>query len=116
MARRSFTPAEAAARTACAVLGGYALAACFTAFLSRALPAAAVLAPSDAVLTASMLSFIVYLAVTLRVFALRRVRRAIAETLAVSAAFATAAALLPAPAGAPDHPAARQPLASRSPP
>ncbi|HEU4457589.1 MAG TPA: iron transporter [Methylibium sp.] len=100
MSRATFAPADAALRTACAVVGGYALAWCFTACLARALPALFGMAASDAVMTASMLSFVVYLVVVVRVFALRSAPRAVAETLGLSAVFAALCALLPVPAAA----------------
>ena len=61
-----------ASRTLAAFVGGYALASAFTAFFSLALP----LHPSEAVLTASMLGFVVYVAAILCVFGAKSAARA----------------------------------------
>ncbi|MDR2261760.1 MAG: iron transporter [Azoarcus sp.] len=53
-----------ASRALAALLGGYALASAFTAFFSLALP----LHPGEAVLTASLLGFVVYVAAVISVF------------------------------------------------
>lgn len=67
---RSARPAIAA-RTALALLGGYAFTYAFTAALARLLP----LDPVDAVTAASLLSFVVYLVFMLWVFAAASLRR-----------------------------------------
>ncbi|MFI8739366.1 iron transporter [Stutzerimonas zhaodongensis] len=67
---RSAWPAIAA-RTALALLGGYAFTYAFTAALARLLP----LDPVDAVTAASLLSFVVYLVFMLWVFAAASLRR-----------------------------------------
>jgi uncharacterized membrane protein YgcG len=61
-----------AAQALAALLGGYALASAFTAFSSLALP----LHPAEAVLTASLLGFVVYVAAVIFVFAERSAMRA----------------------------------------
>ncbi|MFT4102560.1 MAG: iron transporter [Burkholderiaceae bacterium] len=73
-----------ASRALCALLGGYALASAFTAFFSLALP----LHRSEAVLTASMLSFAVYTAAAIFVFSARSATRAWAWTLGPAALLA----------------------------
>jgi hypothetical protein len=107
VSRHGYPAREAVARTACAVLGGYAFAWCFTACLSRALPAVFGMAVSEAVITASMLSFVVYLVVIVRVFALRSAWHAAGETWGIAALLALASWALPAPAApaAPTPPA-----------
>ncbi len=60
-----------AARTMLAVLGGYAFTYAFTAAFARLLP----LDPVDAIATASLLSFVVYLAFMLWAFAAASLRR-----------------------------------------
>lgn len=60
-----------AARTALALLGGYAFTYAFTAALARVLP----LDPVDAVTAASLLSFVVYLLFILWAFAAASLRR-----------------------------------------
>jgi len=67
---RSAWPAIAA-RTALALLGGYAFTYAFTAALARLLP----LYPVDAVTAASLLSFVVYLVFILWAFASASLRR-----------------------------------------
>ncbi len=67
---RSTWPAIAA-RTALALLGGYAFTYAFTAALARLLP----LDPVDAVTAASLLSFVVYLVFILWAFAAASLRR-----------------------------------------
>ncbi|MGY8817927.1 MAG: iron transporter [Pseudomonadales bacterium] len=67
---RSAWPAIAA-RTALALLGGYAFTYAFTAALARLLP----LDPVDAVTAASLLSFVVYLVFILWAFASASLRR-----------------------------------------
>lgn len=67
---RSAWPAIAA-RTALALLGGYAFTYTFTAALAQWLP----LDPVDAVTTASLLSFVVYLTFVLWTFAAASLRR-----------------------------------------
>jgi hypothetical protein len=62
---------EIAARTGLAVFGGYAFTYAATAALARLLPLARV----DALTVASLLSFVVYLAFILWVFAAASVRR-----------------------------------------
>ena len=61
-----------ASRTAAAILGGYALAASFTAAASLLLP----LARADAVITATLLSFAVYAGAVVWAFAARDAWRA----------------------------------------
>jgi uncharacterized membrane protein YgcG len=56
-----------ASRALAAIAGGYALASSFTAFFSLALP----FPPAEAVLTASLSGFVVYVAAILVVFAAR---------------------------------------------
>lgn len=62
---------DTAARTALAVLGGYAFTYAFTAALARLLPVDRV----DALTTASLLSFVVYLVFILWAFAAASLRR-----------------------------------------
>ena len=61
-----------ASRTVAAVFGGYALAACATAALALWLPAA----PATAVITANLLSFLIYTVAVLWAFATRSATRA----------------------------------------
>lgn len=75
---------ERLARIVLAILGGYAFTYAFTAALARLLPMARV----DALVTASLLSFIVYLAFLLWAFTAASLRRV---TLAVAAAIPLAA-------------------------
>nr|WP_272889725.1 iron transporter [Stutzerimonas stutzeri] len=65
---------DIAARTALAILGGYAFTYAATAALARLLPLDRV----DALTTASLLSFVVYLAFMLWAFAAASVRRVLA--------------------------------------
>jgi hypothetical protein len=58
------SPLSIASRALAALFGGYALASAFTAFFSLALP----LHPGDAVLTASLLGFIVHVVAAIFVF------------------------------------------------
>jgi hypothetical protein len=62
---------DIAARAALAVLGGYAFTYAFTAALARLLPVDRV----DALTTASLLSFVIYLVIILWVFAAASLRR-----------------------------------------
>ena len=62
---------EVCSRVLAATLGGYAFTYAFTAALARLLP----LAPVDAVMVASLPSFLVYLAVVLWAFAARSAKR-----------------------------------------
>jgi hypothetical protein len=66
-----------ASRALAALLGGYALASAFAAFFSLALP----IHPSQAVLTASMLSFAVHVTAAIFVFGARNATRAWVGTL-----------------------------------
>lgn len=66
----------AASRTLAAVLGGYALALGFTATVSLALSALCGMARSEAVVSAAMLSFVIYLLALLRAFTTRSATRA----------------------------------------
>jgi hypothetical protein len=66
---------EIAARAAAAVIGGYALAGAFSIGLAAGLMAAKV-TPADAVLSAGMLSFLVYVAAIIWAFAARSTWRA----------------------------------------
>lgn len=80
---RSIWPAIAT-RTGLALLGGYAFTYAFTAALAQLLP----LDPVDAITTASLLSFVVYLAFILWAFAaasLRRVLIGVSCTLPLAA-------------------------------
>ncbi|WP_370211748.1 DUF3649 domain-containing protein [Alloalcanivorax venustensis] len=61
-----------ASRTLVAVFGGYALAACATTALALWLPAA----PATAVITANLLSFLIYTVAVLWAFATRSAARA----------------------------------------
>ena len=61
-----------ASRTLAAVFGGYALAACATTALALWLPAA----PATAVITANLLSFLIYTVAVLWAFATRSAARA----------------------------------------
>ncbi len=61
-----------ASRTVAAVFGGYALAACATTALALWLPAA----PATAVITANLLSFLIYTVAVLWAFATRNATRA----------------------------------------
>ena len=61
-----------ASRTVAAVFGGYALAACATTALALWLPAA----PATAVITANLLSFLIYTVAVLWAFATRSAARA----------------------------------------
>ncbi len=79
--------AEGVSRALAAVLAGYAFAYAFAAFASLALP----LARAEAVVTASMLSFVVYLIAVVWAFAARSAARAWAALLAGSALFGAAA-------------------------
>lgn len=65
------------ARTLAAIAGGYLFTYCFTAALARLLP----LERFDATLVASLLSFIIYLAFILWVFATHSLRRIAASLL-----------------------------------
>ncbi len=65
---------DVAARAALAVLGGYAFTYAFTAALARLLPVDRV----DALTTASLLSFVIYLVFILWAFAATSVRRVLA--------------------------------------
>jgi hypothetical protein len=69
---RLLSPAAIASRALAALVGGYALASAFTAFFSLALP----LHPGEAVLTASLLGFVVYVAAIIVVFGARSATRA----------------------------------------
>ncbi|WAE54107.1 iron transporter [Stutzerimonas frequens] len=71
--RRSSQVAPVVSRTLLAVLGGYGFTYAFTAALSRALPLPRV----DAVVIASLLSFIVYLIFVLWAFACASARRVV---------------------------------------
>ena len=55
-----------------AIGGGYAVAAGIAAQLAIALPALALLPRSEAVVLASMLAFVIYLAILIAAFAVRR--------------------------------------------
>lgn len=66
-ARRSGAWRGVVARTLAAILGGYAVAYAFTAALARVLP----LAKVDALITASLLSFVIYTLAILWAFAAR---------------------------------------------
>jgi uncharacterized membrane protein YccF (DUF307 family) len=72
--------AKVAGRVALAVSGGYGIAALVTAFLSVALP----LTRSEAVTTATLLSFAVMAGVVVLVFAMRSLLRATAAVLSVA--------------------------------
>ncbi len=61
-----------ASRAVAAIIGGYALAAAATAFMALTLP----MARADAVLTATLLSFTVYVCAVIWVFAARDALRA----------------------------------------
>ncbi len=76
-----------ASRVLAAILGGYTLACAFTAFFSLALP----LQRTEAVLTTSMLSFAVYTATVILVFAARSAARAWLWTLAPATLLGTGA-------------------------
>lgn len=65
-----------ASRTAAAVFGGYALSAAFAAAFSVWLPRVSSLSRTDAVMAATMLSFIVYAAAVVWVFSCTRAGRA----------------------------------------
>ncbi len=67
-----------ALRTLIAVFGGYALAACATAALSVWLPTA----PATAVITANLLSFLIYTVAVLWAFSTRSAARACAGIMA----------------------------------
>lgn len=67
---------EVASRMSAAVLGGYLLAYAFAAGTASALAAGGLLARSDAVVAASMLSFLVYLVAAIYAFAARTAWRA----------------------------------------
>jgi len=84
-----------ASRTVAAVFGGYALAACATIALALWLPAA----PATAVITANLLSFLIYAVAVLWAFATRSAIRAWAG-IAVPA-LGLAALVLLGGAGAP---------------
>lgn len=79
-----------ASRAVAAVFGGYALAALCTIFLSRVLP----LPVADAVLAATMLSFIVYALAVIWVFATATAVRAWAGLAAGALPMAAAVWLL----------------------
>jgi hypothetical protein len=79
-----------ASRALAALLGGYALASAFTAFFSLALP----LSPGEAVLTASLLGFVVYVAAVIAVFGAGSATRAWGWTLGPSLLLAAGACLL----------------------
>jgi hypothetical protein len=79
-----------ASRALAALLGGYALASAFTAFFSLALP----LHPSEAVLTASLLGFVVHVAAIRVVFGARNATRAWSWTLGPSLLLAAGTWLL----------------------
>ena len=66
-------------RTLAAIVGGYALTYCFTAALARLLP----LDRFDATLVASLVSFIIYLAFILWVFATHSLRRVATSLLVI---------------------------------
>ncbi len=66
-------------RTLTAIVGGYALTYCFTAALARLLP----LDRFDATLVASLVSFIIYLAFILWVFATHSLRRVATSLLVI---------------------------------
>lgn len=63
---------DIAMRTVLAILGGYAFTYAFTAALARLLP----LAPVDALIVATLPSYLVYTAAILWAFAARSLRRA----------------------------------------
>lgn len=65
------------ARTLAAIAGGYLFTYCFTAALARLLP----MDRFDATLVASLMSFIIYLAFILWVFAAHSLRRVAASLL-----------------------------------
>jgi hypothetical protein len=67
-------PTEVLSRTVAAVLGGYALAYAFTAGTAGALVATG-LTRSEAVVAASMLSFVIYLGAIIYAFGARSARR-----------------------------------------
>lgn len=71
-------------RSLAAILGGYALAASATALLAVVLP----LPRADAVVTATLLSFLLYALAVLRVFTVRSAARAWLDMLAPAAAMA----------------------------
>ena len=64
--------ASIASRALAALVGGYALASAFTAFFSLALP----LHPAEAVMTASLLGFLVHVAAAIVVFGAKSATRA----------------------------------------
>jgi hypothetical protein len=76
------------------VLGGYALAYAFTAGAAGALAAGGLLSRSDAVLAASMPSFLVYLAAVVYAFGARSASRAWTWIGGASGLFGIAAVLL----------------------
>jgi hypothetical protein len=86
MTRRTPSIPEGLSRGLAAVLAGYALAYAFTAFASLALP----MPRAEAVVTGSMLSFVVYLIAVVWAFAARSAVRAWAGLLAGSALFGAA--------------------------
>ncbi len=78
-----------ASRTLAAVFGGYALAACATTALALWLPAA----PATAVITANLLSFLIYTLAVLWAFATRSAVRAWVGVLAPALLLAALAGL-----------------------
>jgi len=86
----------ATSRAAAAILGGYALALAFTAATTLALQHGGAWARGEAMITAGMLAFVVYLLAALRAFVTPSATRAWAEPLAAAAALSAFAALLAA--------------------
>jgi hypothetical protein len=84
------SPLSIASRALAALFGAYALASSFTAFFSLALP----LHPGEAVLTASLLGFIVHVAAAIFVLGSQSAARAWAWLLGSSLLFAAGAYLL----------------------
>lgn len=88
MPRVSPSPATAAiSRAGAAIVGGYAFASTAATLLALGLP----LPPVDAVVTATLLSFVFYTGAALRAFAAPSARRAWAELLLPAALMALAA-------------------------
>ncbi len=85
---------QAANRTLAAVLGGYALTLAFTAAATLALQRGAQWGRGEAMVTAGMLAFVVYLLVALRAFVAPSSTRAWGELLAAAAGLATMAWVL----------------------
>lgn len=79
-----------ASRALAAALGGYALASLFTAVLAVGLPRVSDTSPASALLTATLLSFVVYAAVVVWAFSARSALRAWAGIGVPSAVLAAA--------------------------